>query len=181
MPPRPREGPCDAQSGPPPPRSPPWPRSPPSRRAATPRSQRRGTPPARPRSPWRPRRRARPCSPRRTASWGEIVVDGEGMTAYHFASEEPGSGMSTCEGDCLTSWPPVHAGIDEPPVEGVTAEVSTITGNDGEPQVTLDGRPVYLFAGDSHGSSVMRLRERRPPARPCRTGCARPRVHGSPG
>lgn len=85
---------------------------------------------------------------------GEIVVDGEGMTVYYFTSDEPGSGMSTCEGDCLTSWPPVHAGSDEPPVEGVTAEVGTITGNDGEPQVTLDGRPVYLFAGDSAPGDV---------------------------
>ncbi|MDO8145791.1 MULTISPECIES: hypothetical protein [unclassified Isoptericola] len=85
---------------------------------------------------------------------GEIVVDGVGMTVYFFDNDEPGSGTSACEGDCLAAWPPVHAGSEEPEVEGVTAEVGTITGNDGELQVTLDGRPVYLFANDAAPGEV---------------------------
>jgi predicted lipoprotein with Yx(FWY)xxD motif len=36
----------------------------------------------------------------------------------------------------------------------VTAEVGTITGNDGKPQVTLDGHPVYLYAGDGAPGDV---------------------------
>jgi predicted lipoprotein with Yx(FWY)xxD motif len=51
-------------------------------------------------------------------------------------------------------WPPVHAGSEDPQVEGVTAEVGTITGTDGELQVTLEGRPVYLYAGDSAPGDV---------------------------
>lgn len=85
---------------------------------------------------------------------GEIVVDGEGMTVYYFTPDEPGSGTSTCEDECLTNWPPVHAQDEDPQVDGVTAEVGTITGNDGELQVTLDGRPVYLFVGDEAPGDV---------------------------
>ncbi len=85
---------------------------------------------------------------------GEIVVDGEGMTVYYFTNDEPGSGESSCTGECLAMWPPVHADSEEPEVEGVTAEVGTITGTDGELQVTVDDRPVYLYAGDSEPGDV---------------------------
>jgi predicted lipoprotein with Yx(FWY)xxD motif len=85
---------------------------------------------------------------------GEIVVDGDGLTVYYFSSDQPGSGESTCTGECLAAWPPVHAGSEDPQVEGVDAEVGTITGTDGELQVTLDGRPVYLYAGDSAPGDV---------------------------
>jgi predicted lipoprotein with Yx(FWY)xxD motif len=85
---------------------------------------------------------------------GEIVVDGESMTVYYFANDEPDSGESACDAACLAMWPPVHAGSEDPQVEGVTAEVGTITGTDGELQVTLEGRPVYLYAGDSAPGDV---------------------------
>jgi len=85
---------------------------------------------------------------------GTIVVDGEGMTVYYYTPDRPGSGESACTGECLAAWPPVHAGSGTPEVQGVTAEVGTITGNDGEPQVTLDGRPVYLYAGDAAPGDV---------------------------
>ncbi|MFI2104236.1 hypothetical protein ACH436_13150 [Isoptericola sp. NPDC019693] len=85
---------------------------------------------------------------------GTIVVDGQGMTVYYYTPDEPGSGTSACTGECLAAWPPVHAGSGTPEVQGVTAEVGTITGNDGEPQVTLDGRPVYLYAGDAAPGDV---------------------------
>ncbi|AEG45597.1 hypothetical protein [Isoptericola variabilis] len=85
---------------------------------------------------------------------GEIVVDGEGMTVYYYSNDEPGSGESTCTGECLAMWPPVHADGEDPQVEGVTAEVGTITGTDGELQVTVDERPVYLYAGDSAPGDV---------------------------
>ncbi|WP_166843831.1 hypothetical protein [Isoptericola sp. BMS4] len=85
---------------------------------------------------------------------GEIVVDGEGMTVYYFSNDEPGSGESACTDDCLAAWPPVHADGEDPQVDGVTAEVGTITGNDGELQVTLDGRPLYLYAQDARPGDV---------------------------
>lgn len=85
---------------------------------------------------------------------GTIVVDGQGMTVYYYTPDKAGSGKSVCTGECLAAWPPVHAGSGTPQVQGVSAEVGTITGNDGEPQVTLDGRPVYLYAGDAAPGDV---------------------------
>lgn len=83
------------------------------------------------------------------SSLGEIVVDGEGLTVYMFDSDTQGSGTSTCEGECATNWPAVTTDSDAPEVEGVTGEVGTITGVDGATQVTLNGWPLYYFAGDS--------------------------------
>jgi predicted lipoprotein with Yx(FWY)xxD motif len=81
---------------------------------------------------------------------GEIVVDADGMTVYMFDKDTQGSGTSTCEGDCLTNWPAVTTQSEEAPaVDGVTGEVGTITGTDGSTQVTLNGWPLYYFAGDS--------------------------------
>ncbi|GAB3163198.1 hypothetical protein GCM10027059_17240 [Myceligenerans halotolerans] len=85
---------------------------------------------------------------------GTIVVDGEGMTVYQFDSDTQGSGESTCTGDCLAAWPPVPGG-DDAQVEGVTGEVGTITGTDGEPQLTLDGWPLYYFASDTAPGDTM--------------------------
>jgi len=81
---------------------------------------------------------------------GEIVVDADGMTVYMFDNDTQGSGTSTCEGDCAANWPAVTTDSDEAPaVEGVTGEVGTMTGVDGETQVTLNGWPLYYYAGDA--------------------------------
>ncbi len=79
---------------------------------------------------------------------GDIVVDAKGRTVYVFDQDEPGSGKSACAGQCATNWPPVTAESSSPGVDGVTGDVGTITRDDGSMQVTLDGRPLYLYAGD---------------------------------
>ncbi|KLN33406.1 hypothetical protein ACFVSK_07310 [Cellulosimicrobium cellulans] len=88
------------------------------------------------------------------SSLGTIVVDGQGMTVYYYDKDTKGSGTSACEGECAAAWPAVHAASAEPEVEGVTAEVGTITGVDGELQVTVDGRPVYTYAADQAPGDV---------------------------
>jgi predicted lipoprotein with Yx(FWY)xxD motif len=85
---------------------------------------------------------------------GEIVVDADGRTAYVFDKDTAGSGQSACSGDCLAKWPAVVAESDDPAVDGVTGDVGTITRDDGSKQVTLDGLPLYLFAGDSQAGDV---------------------------
>jgi predicted lipoprotein with Yx(FWY)xxD motif len=87
-------------------------------------------------------------------SLGAVVVDGEGMTVYFYDQDTKGSGTSACEGECAAAWPAVHAQSAAPQVDGVTAEVGTITGVDGELQVTVDGRPVYTYAGDASPGDV---------------------------
>ena len=72
---------------------------------------------------------------------GEIVVDGEGMTVYMFDNDTQGGDASTCEGECAGTGPPSRRDAEDPTVDGVTGEIGTITGVDGE--VRLAGWPLY--------------------------------------
>lgn len=89
-----------------------------------------------------------------TSDLGEIVVDGQGMTVYMFTNDTQGSGSSVCTDQCAAAWPAVHAAAATPSVEGVTGEVGTITGVDGELQVTLNGWPLYTYAQDQAPGDV---------------------------
>ena len=100
-------------------------------------------------------------APLHTASspLGQIVVDGAGMTAYVFDSDTAGSGVSTCSGACASTWPAITTGSMTPEVEGITGTIGTIDGVNGVKQVTLNGLPLYRYAGDStpgdvHGQGV---------------------------
>ena len=85
---------------------------------------------------------------------GTIVVDADGRTVYVFDKDTAGSGQSACSGDCLAKWPAVTADSDSPEVDGVDGDVGTITRDDGSTQVTLNGMPLYLYAGDSQAGDV---------------------------
>jgi predicted lipoprotein with Yx(FWY)xxD motif len=83
---------------------------------------------------------------------GTILVDGRGMTLYIFDNDEPK--ISNCAGGCLTAWPPLLT--DYPPVglNGVNANIGTITRDDGSVQVTVDDWPVYFWQGDSESGDA---------------------------
>jgi len=87
------------------------------------------------------------------SSLGQIVVDGKGMTVYYYGKDTKGETASACTGQCLTQWPPVTAS-GTPSVTGVTGDVGTIDGANGTKQVTIDGLPIYTFAGDSAAGDV---------------------------
>jgi predicted lipoprotein with Yx(FWY)xxD motif len=80
---------------------------------------------------------------------GQIVVDAQGRTVYFFDKDTAKSGKSVCSGQCLQMWPAVTTTSGSPSAEGVTGTVGTITRDDGSKQVTLNGMPLYLFAGDA--------------------------------
>ena len=80
---------------------------------------------------------------------GEVLVDADGRTVYVFDEDIPDSGRSACSGDCAETWPAVTAESELPEMDGVPGEIDTFPRDDGPPQVTLNGRPLYLFAGDS--------------------------------
>lgn len=86
-------------------------------------------------------------------SLGSIVVDAAGMTVYYYDADTAGSGVSTCSGGCLDAWPAVH-GDAGATVEGITAEVGSITGTDGQPQLTLNGLPLYYYRDDAAPGDV---------------------------
>lgn len=90
---------------------------------------------------------------------GKILVDQDGMTVYRFVPDTEGT--STCTGGCLENWPAVAVDDGETIAagDGVSAEVDTITRDDGTVQATVSGFPVYYFAndaaaGDTNGQGV---------------------------
>ena len=97
---------------------------------------------------------AAPVLTTRDSDLGEIVVDADGRTVYVFDEDEPGSGKSVCTDECADTWPAVAAVNETPTADGLVGELGTIEREDGTLQVTLDGRPLYLFAGDGSAGDV---------------------------
>ena len=83
-----------------------------------------------------------------TTSAGKVLVDPGRMTLYAFANDT--RGHSSCTGTCAAYWPPVP-GADAPhgSTGSVTATFGTIKRSDGSSQLTVDGYPMYTYAGDS--------------------------------
>jgi predicted lipoprotein with Yx(FWY)xxD motif len=78
---------------------------------------------------------------------GTILVDSKGRTVYLFRSDS--GSKSACFGACAAAWPPLRAS-SKPTVGGRAnaSLVGTTTRSDGEQQVTYNGHPLYLYAGD---------------------------------
>ncbi|MFF1571962.1 hypothetical protein ACFVWR_04385 [Leifsonia sp. NPDC058292] len=89
-----------------------------------------------------------------STSLGTVLVDSHGLTVYVFDKDTANSGKSACSGACVAQWPAVVADSASPSVDGVTGKIGTITGADGKRQVTVDGLPLYTFAGDSSAGDV---------------------------
>lgn len=102
---------------------------------------------------------------------GDYLADAAGFALYVFGADLAGDckapPVSTCSGDCLSSWPIFYAeqpvvlapGLDE-------AAFGTIVRDDGLPQTTYFGWPLYYYANDTeagdvtgHGSGVWGLAE----------------------
>lgn len=82
---------------------------------------------------------------------GTILVDDEGRTLYMFDNDT--GGESTCYDDCASTWPPVTGTAAAG--DGVDASlIGTTMRTDGTVQVTYNGLPLYLFAGDSAAGDV---------------------------
>ena len=78
---------------------------------------------------------------------GEVLVDSKGMTLYAFAADSPGK--SNCTGSCLQYWPVAKASGTVSHSSEVTADLGTITRDDGTTQLTVNGWPAYTYASDS--------------------------------
>jgi predicted lipoprotein with Yx(FWY)xxD motif len=88
------------------------------------------------------------------SSLGQILTDGAGRTIYRFTPDS--ANTSSCTGGCLDNWPPLTVPSGETPTagDGVTGDLGTITRDDGSTQVTVNGFPVYYFAGDAAAGDV---------------------------
>jgi predicted lipoprotein with Yx(FWY)xxD motif len=84
---------------------------------------------------------------------GKILVDSQGRTVYLF--EKDTGSMSTCSGACAQDWPPVTTTGKPSAGDGVTASMlGTTKRSDGTTQVTYDGHPLYLYAGDQNAGDT---------------------------
>jgi predicted lipoprotein with Yx(FWY)xxD motif len=80
---------------------------------------------------------------------GKILVDARGRTLYMF-QKDSGS-TSTCFGKCAANWPPLDVSGKPTEGSGANAELVGTTSRPGaKSQVTYNGHPLYLFAGDKN-------------------------------
>ncbi|WP_245821699.1 COG4315 family predicted lipoprotein [Lentzea waywayandensis] len=84
------------------------------------------------------------------------VVNGVGRTIYWFSDDPVGTKVSNCNGECEKQWPPVVVGNGGKVMfSGIKREnIGFIKRNDGRTQVTLGGRPLYLFAKDQQAGDI---------------------------
>jgi predicted lipoprotein with Yx(FWY)xxD motif len=79
---------------------------------------------------------------------GTVLVDGSGKTLYAFAADA--KDHSNCSGSCAQYWPPVTVAKGSPTAsKDVTATLGTTTRSDGSMQLTVNGWPMYTYAGDA--------------------------------
>lgn len=85
-----------------------------------------------------------------STQFGTFVADGAGRTLYRFDNDSAAPPRSTCNGSCAKTWPPLL--IKSPGKIYPTGINPKILGYveraDGHCQVTINGWPVYYFAGD---------------------------------
>ncbi|MEM1127555.1 MAG: hypothetical protein AAGI71_12955 [Bacteroidota bacterium] len=81
---------------------------------------------------------------------GTILTDAQGRSLYFFANDA--DGLSTCVGGCADAWPSFHAErLDGLDADLQATDFGTITRDDGTPQTTYKGWPLYYFAPDGDG------------------------------
>ena len=77
-----------------------------------------------------------------------MLVDSAGLSLYTFDFDQ--ADRSNCQGACLNEWPPQHA----PANVTVAKPFGRIKGNDGQPQLTLNGRALYHYNDDKKPGDV---------------------------
>ena len=81
------------------------------------------------------------------SSLGRILVDSKGRTLYLFKKDS--GTKSTCFGTCAINWPPERVTTKPTVGSGLAASrAATTARSDGKPEITYNGHPLYLFAGD---------------------------------
>ena len=83
-------------------------------------------------------------------SFGGVLTNEDGRTIYVFARDE--GETSSCYDECATAWPPVSANYSAG--AGIDASLGSTLRTDGMEQLTVNGRPVYLFSGDSQAGDT---------------------------
>jgi len=90
-----------------------------------------------------------------TTPVGMILANSHGLTLYYYSADKRGSGTSACTGGCATAWPPLAAPVKAPAGIRLPGPLGMITRPGGVRQVTINGFPVYLYAGDKAPGQYM--------------------------
>ena len=83
-----------------------------------------------------------------TTRAGTILASSRGLTLYYYSEDKPHSGESVCTGSCAAAWPPLTAPVRAPAGVRLPGPLGMITRPGGIAQVTINGYPVYFYAGD---------------------------------
>jgi predicted lipoprotein with Yx(FWY)xxD motif len=83
-----------------------------------------------------------------TTRAGRVLASSRGLTLYYYSEDKPHSGKSVCTGGCATAWPPLAAPVKAPAGVRLPGRLGVITRPNGVKQVTLNGYPLYFYAGD---------------------------------
>jgi predicted lipoprotein with Yx(FWY)xxD motif len=79
-----------------------------------------------------------------------VLATSAGATVYTFDKDAPGTGKSSCNGQCATNWPPLAAQASDAPA----GDWTIVTRDDGAKQWAYKGRPLYTFAKDEKPGDV---------------------------
>jgi predicted lipoprotein with Yx(FWY)xxD motif len=84
--------------------------------------------------------------------FGHILVTASGRTLYTLVS---GAGSPLpCSGTCASLWPPLTTSGKPHGVKGLEGRLLGTKKAGGKTQITYDGHPLYLYAGDSGKGQV---------------------------
>lgn len=83
-----------------------------------------------------------------TEDLGTFLVDGEGMTLYRFANDDPGSETSACYDTCAERWPVFFADEISIPEGLEWIDFQGFVREDGAIQTTYKGWPLYRYVED---------------------------------
>lgn len=89
-----------------------------------------------------------------TTHLGTVLASTRGMTLYYYTADKPGSGSSACTGECATAWPPLTGTAKAPSGIKLPGPIGSITRSGGVHQVTVNGYPLYTYAGDKAPGQV---------------------------
>jgi predicted lipoprotein with Yx(FWY)xxD motif len=90
----------------------------------------------------------------RGSSYGRILFDGGGFALYAFTRDT--AKRSACAGACAKAWPPYIITGRASAGRAVKASLlGTIRRNDGSPQATYAGKPLYYYIGDRKPLQVL--------------------------
>jgi len=87
---------------------------------------------------------------------GSLLDNPQGLTLYHLTSEK-GATLECTSSSCVALWHPLLLGPNgELPAlpAGASGSVGKVSRPDGTAQVTVNGMPLYTFAGDSAAGQV---------------------------